>query len=736
MKLATKKSLRKFLSVLVFVVIIIWGLVFMYSRGYIFADVSSTQVGTEICDNKIDDNRNGLTDECWDPGTNYQPTGRIYYVATDGNDANDGTEARPFKTFAKAVSLVKYHSDTNKSDALYVKSGTYSETINMQNPGTPEKPIVVRGVGATKPVIRVGGGNVGHIEPKSNTIIDNFTTDGIQTVTSAGHGLGGYGIFLSNVQNVMINNTVMQQHEKGVRAEYGNRLIVRNSLIKNCEWGTYIGTDNDNGFSPEFQNTLWENVEAANTAWGEYHNTDGFLIEGYSAYHVFRNCKSHGWTDGGFDIKPHVLIENSVAYDNSWTNGKDDNGHGFKIWRDGIVRNSIAYNNRLANFLYGGYLPNYQMIGNVSYNGAVTFEDRPGQSSSSLSAQTIKISHNIFMNSDIRDEIKDVTGTSAFKNADHNLFYGGNVSEDKGLNAVTSDPKFKSVSTKDFRLLENSPAIDAGASSIAQYMSLVDFDRNPRISGNAVDIGPFEVQKAGTQTPTPTPTITATSTNTRTATNTATRTATPTITPSFTPTAEATIDTAQNKPPYFTSSPNRSVKQGYQLKFQVGAKDPNGSSIKFSAVSLPGGNAQITSGGIFSWTPRKDQAGSYSAVVKVMDPQGAWATQSLSIKVIKGVNYLETRWVNYNIDPSDTVTFQVCRRSTYSEKYTEVLTFSDSSPFLTINEPGRSACTDFYKHTYEKKGQYQLSLYLCEKNSSGQLVNCFPNVVKNLIISK
>lgn len=736
MKIATKKSLRKLLSVLVFVVIIVWGLIFMYSRGYIFADVSTTQVGAEICDNKIDDNKNGLIDECWDPGTNYQPTGTIYYVAKDGNDSNDGSEAKPFKTFAKAASVVKYHPETNKSDALYVKSGVYDETITMQNAGTPTRPIVVRGIGATKPMIKVGGGNVGHIEPKSNTIIDNFETHGVDTYTNAGHGLGGYGVFLSNVENVMIDNLIMQEHEKGVRAEYGDRLIVRNSLIKKCEWGTYIGTDNDNGFSPEFKNTLWENVEAADSAYYDYHNTDGFLIEGYSAYHVFRNCKAHGWTDAGFDLKPHVLIENSIAYDNSWTNGKDNNGHGFKIWRDGIVRNSISYNNRVANFLYGGYLPNYQMIGNVSYNGAVTFEDRPGQSSSSLSAQTIKISHNIFMNSQIRDEIADVTGTSAFKYADHNLFYGGDFPSDKGLNAVTADPKFKSVSAKDFRLLDNSPAIDAGASTLTQYMSAIDFDKNPRHSGNAVDIGAFEVQKSGSQTPTPTPTPTPTTTATSTATNTATKTVTKTATLTVTQTATPPIDTGQNKPPYFTSSSNRSVKQGNPLKFQVGAKDPNGSSIKFSALKLPGGNAQITSGGIFSWTPRRDQAGSYSAVIKAMDPQGAWATQTLSIKVIKGVNYLERRWVNYNIDPSDTVTFQVCRRSTYSGKYTEVFTFSDSSPFLTINEPGRSACTDFYKHTYEKKGQYQLSLYLCEKNSSGQLVNCFPNVVKNIIISK
>lgn len=715
---------KKSIALILVAIAVLAAVTFLLIR-VIKADVEASTTGAiEVCDNRIDDNGDGRVDGCWDPGSNYQPTGTIYYVAANGNDSNNGSEAYPFKTFNKAASVAKYHSDTNKSDAIYVKSGTYSEPLEMQYAGTSDKPIVVRGVGSTKPIIRVGGGNVGHIVAKSNTIIDNFETNGIQTVTSAGHGLGGYGIFLSNVENVLVDNVVMQQHEKGVRAEYGNRLIVRNSLIKNCEWGTYIGTDNDNGFSPEFNNTLWENVEAANTAWGEYYNTDGFLIEGYSAYHVFRNCKSHGWTDAGFDLKPHVLVENSVAYDNSWTNGKDNNGHGFKIWRDGVVRNSIAYNNKLANFLYGGYLPNYKMIGNLSYNGNVTFEDRPGQSSPNLSAQSIKISHNIFLNSGIRDEIGEVTGTSALRYAEYNLFYGGDIPSDKGVYAKTGDPMVANIATKDFRLLTGSPAIDGGALTVQQFMSPADFLGNSRKIGSAVDIGPYEQTTSTGTNPSPqaspnvSPIVSVTPS----------RTFTATAVPSVTSTQTSTVDTTQNNPPVINDIPPKAVYAGRLLYFRVYAKDPEGSIVKYK-ISLP--NGETLSSRTFSWTPKKGTSGSYTAIVKATDNQGAYSEKTIDIKVLSTTTYAETRWLNVENKVGSEVSFQVCRRSIYTDLYREVITFSDGSDYLYINEPGRSACTNFYTHQY-KPGYHQMTLYLCKHDSSGNITTCFPNIAKTI----
>lgn len=46
---------------------------------------------------------------------------KFVYVATDGNDDNDGSEAKPFATFAKALA--------SNTTIIYVKAGTYAEDI-------------------------------------------------------------------------------------------------------------------------------------------------------------------------------------------------------------------------------------------------------------------------------------------------------------------------------------------------------------------------------------------------------------------------------------------------------------------------------------------------------------------------------------------------------------------------------------------------------------------------------
>ncbi len=55
--------------------------------------------------------------------------GATYYVAQNGNDANNGTNAAPFKTFAKANSVM------NPGDTCIVKDGTYWQTLQITKNG-------------------------------------------------------------------------------------------------------------------------------------------------------------------------------------------------------------------------------------------------------------------------------------------------------------------------------------------------------------------------------------------------------------------------------------------------------------------------------------------------------------------------------------------------------------------------------------------------------------------------
>ena len=58
------------------------------------------------------------------------------YVAKNGNDSNPGTEASPYLTISKAASVAV------AGDIVYIKAGTYEETLTPANSGTAGNPIV------------------------------------------------------------------------------------------------------------------------------------------------------------------------------------------------------------------------------------------------------------------------------------------------------------------------------------------------------------------------------------------------------------------------------------------------------------------------------------------------------------------------------------------------------------------------------------------------------------------
>src|SRR5713101_8675509 len=58
-------------------------------------------------------------------------TAATYYVATTGNDANSGTQAQPFRTIAKGLTVLR------TGDTLYLRGGTYAENIDNNNQTIP-----------------------------------------------------------------------------------------------------------------------------------------------------------------------------------------------------------------------------------------------------------------------------------------------------------------------------------------------------------------------------------------------------------------------------------------------------------------------------------------------------------------------------------------------------------------------------------------------------------------------
>lgn len=122
----------------------------------LFGDVVEFKDGIAVIDNKYSA-RSIIDDETMmsyirDVLTDYKQTndnGKTYYVAQTANasDANDGSEAAPFKTLAKAGEVVQ------AGDTVIVGGGTYREVLKVAANGEKARPITFKAKEGETPVI-------------------------------------------------------------------------------------------------------------------------------------------------------------------------------------------------------------------------------------------------------------------------------------------------------------------------------------------------------------------------------------------------------------------------------------------------------------------------------------------------------------------------------------------------------------------------------------------------------
>lgn len=105
-----------------------------------------------------------------------------------------------------------------------------------------------------------------------------------------------------------------------------------------------------------------------------------------------------------------------------------------------------------------------------------------------------------------------------------------------------------------------------------------------------------------------------------------------TVTDSAAKTTTATATVRVNSVPALTPVPDQAVVAGSAANFIVGASDPDGDAVTFSAVSLPHEKATLNQAtGTFSWPDTV--AGTYSLVYRASDRDGASSTGSVKITV-------------------------------------------------------------------------------------------------------
>ncbi|MGY4884092.1 MAG: right-handed parallel beta-helix repeat-containing protein, partial [Nanobdellota archaeon] len=245
------------------------------------------------------------------------PTGNIYYVATNGNDNNPGTIEQPWGTWQKAFDVAQ------AGDTIYIRGGRYLPSIGdgygvyiYNKKGSVDKPIKIYAYPGETPILDcyTNSHSIYHgiyLEECDFWELNGLTViNAMQPIDGSNTGVG---FNLKNCDRILLKSCTSRNNQgPGFQFYYGV-----NSNI------TAVDCDAYNNFDPY-----------TGSPNGEGGNADGFVTYANDALSItsFLRCRSWNNSDDGFDT---YGTDGLVTFDSCWSfrngYGLAGNGMGFKL---------------------------------------------------------------------------------------------------------------------------------------------------------------------------------------------------------------------------------------------------------------------------------------------------------------------------------------------------------------------------------------------------------------------
>lgn len=397
------------------------------------------------------------------------------YVAPNGSDSNNGSDAAPWQTLQKAANSV------SPGDTVVVRPGQYAG-FEIRRDGT----VTGRITFAAQPGVLINAPNSRtpdgiNLEGADYVTIDGFTVvgmprTGIRSVTNAG--------------TILRNNRCDQNGRWGILTGFSEGVLIENNECSRSleEHGIYVSNSADNPIVRG--NLLW-----GNRANGLHMNGD---IE----------------VGGGDGIITGALVENNVIHDNGRGGGSGINCDGVQSSR---IQNNLLYNNHASGIsLYridggggstGNVVVNNTILQAADARWAINIAD--GSTGNTLLNNILYNAHSF--RGSITVEADSLAGLMSDYNVVIDRFStdGGGTrmtlaqwraATGQDAHSIIAAPAdlFVDPTAGDYRLKTGSPAIDRGTASQAPPQ---DIAGTARPSGAAVDIGAYERAAAQIGTP-------------------------------------------------------------------------------------------------------------------------------------------------------------------------------------------------------------------------------------------
>ncbi|MBN2388589.1 MAG: right-handed parallel beta-helix repeat-containing protein [Anaerolineales bacterium] len=414
------------------------------------------------------------------------PASAVYYVSPNGDDANPGSEALPWRTIQKAAEMLA------PGETVLIIAGTYSERVIPQRSGTAEGFITY----AAYPghTVIIAGTDVEIPEWGGLFEISNqayIRVSGL-TIINAQANPHNPGLLVEHSSQIIVaNNTIRSTNDSGIAIWASAQVIVEhNDVGQAClaDWNESISIGGSTAFEVRYNHVHDSQKEGiaikddssnglvyGNEVWSVH--SVGIYIDGWDkSTHdvaVFANLV-HDIQGNGFALASeqgglleNIYVYNNIAYDNQWT--------GLHV----TTCCSDSHPMRNLQILNNTFVEN----GRDPWGGGILLENPQ--------AVEVLIRNNL-CSQNLSFQIAVSTSVPAANFiVDHNLIDGYRNGQDeiRGMDFIEADPLFRDRIGRDFHLLAGSPALNHGVSDQAPA---TDFDGQPRPQGAGLDIGADE----------------------------------------------------------------------------------------------------------------------------------------------------------------------------------------------------------------------------------------------------
>ena len=427
----------------------------------------------------------------------------IYYVSTNGNDKNPGTESSPWLTLQKAADTVV------AGDTVIVRAGIYNKSFTITTSGKPDKYITFQAEGAYIADTHSDSFIGTRQQPASYIRVTGFRTI---------KGFDVCGNF-----NIIENNTI-EQGSVGISwhpdtSPPSTGVIVRNNVFKGKASYTsqfIVLVTGEASSNCLIEDNLFD------------HNTGADAMRIFGTGHIIRGntivgLDETGWHSDLFQVysnngeqSNNILVENNLYMDSTGSLGMMQNKSKILNISNWEFRNNLFvnigqvmqiqipyckfYNNTFINCGHntagpillrhyysnetpqeGAYdWPHDTMIKNNIFVGCGSYPD--GNNSG-----WYHWADNLSPSTPGMNFVADYNYVTTSKSDGFKAKTGFEGLEEHGING--GDPKFVNYDGYDFHLRADSPAVDKG---IAIAGSNNDKDGNMRPAGASWDIGAYE----------------------------------------------------------------------------------------------------------------------------------------------------------------------------------------------------------------------------------------------------